>query len=237
MRTLIALTLLLTLTACASTRPDPNYLLYRESVQAAQAAEVQRLASISDAAQACNGDATCVVSVAGFAALAAQGGGRAPQLQQYQRQRGAGENIAMATLGALPGLGQAYAAVDGGRNSVKIARIGAEREVDIANAWAGVVTGVAGSFAGQAPSTYVGGDLISGTQHIGDWVGRDNAGRDQRTGDDIRRDTIGGDRTDFGGGNRFDSPGPWRDTGNGPRCEGAGCQPVNPPPVDPEGEG
>jgi hypothetical protein len=236
MRTLIALTLLLTLTACAN-RPDPNYLLYRESVQAAQAAEVQRLASISDAAQACNGDATCVVSVAGFAALAAQGGGRAPQLQQYQRQRGAAENLALGVLGALPGLAQVYATVDAGRRNVDIARIGAEREVGIAHAWAGVTTGVAEAFAGQAPSTYVGGDLISGTQHIGDWVGRDNAGRDQRTGDDIRRDTIGGNRTDFGAGNRFDSPGPWRDVGNGPRCEGAGCQPVNPPPVDPEGEG
>jgi hypothetical protein len=237
MRTLIAILLLLTLTACASTRPDPNYLLYRESVQAAQAAEVQRLASISDAAQACNGDATCVVSVAGFAALAAQGGGRAPQLQQYQRQRGAAESITLGVLGALPGLAQVYATVDAGRRNVDIARIGAEREVGIANAWAGVTTGVADAFAGQGPSTYVGGDLISGTQHIGDWVGRDNAGRDQRTGDDVRRDTIGGDRTDFGTGNRFDSPGPWRDSPNctGDQCQGGDRNPA--PEPEPEGEG
>jgi hypothetical protein len=72
-----------------------------------------------------------------------------------------------------------------------------------------------------------GRDQIGGNQHTGDW----------RTGDNIARDTIGRDRTDYGTGNRIDSPGPFDDVGNeGPRCTGIGCQTVNPLPEPEEGE-
>jgi hypothetical protein len=109
--------------------------------------------------------------------------------------------------------------------------------------WLGSAIGsLANSPALQGPSITVGGDYVPGSQHIGDavggnWtgrdaVGRDNIGRDQRTGDDTR--------TNWGTGNRFNAPGPFTDTGNGPRCEGDQCQggdrfPLPPaPPVDPE---
>jgi hypothetical protein len=247
MRTLIALALLALLAGCATTKPDPNYLLYREAHLAQQAAEQQRLASISNAAASCKDD-TCVVAVAAVAGMAAQGGGRQAQLQQHQRQAGALERVTLGALGALPGLAQVYATIEGGRRNVDIARINAEREVAIVDSLGAVTGRVADAFAVLPPSTYVGGDLISGTQHIGDTttVGRDQIGGDQhigdwRTGDDTRRDTIGGDRidTDFGNGNRIDSPGPYRDIGNeGGRCTGIGCQTTNPPPpVDPEDEG
>lgn len=246
MRTLIALALIALLAGCASTKPDPNYLLYREAHMAQQAAEQQRLASISNAAASCKDD-TCVVAVAAVAGMAAQGGSKQAPMQQYQRQPGAFERISLGVIGALPGLGQIYATVDAGRRNVDIAQINANREVAIVDSLGNVTGRVAEAFALQPPSTYVGGDLISGTQHIGDTttVGRDQIGRDQhigdwRTGDDTRRDTIGGDRidTDFGSGNRIDSPGPFDDIGNtGARCSGDLCQQTVPPPVDEEGEG
>lgn len=234
MRTLIALTLIALLAACAST-PDANYLAYREGHMAAQAAEQQRLASISNAAASCKDD-TCVVAVAAMAGMAAQSGSQRPALQQYQRQAGAFERISLGVLGALPGLAQVYATIDSGRNNVDIALINAQREVAIVDSLGGVTGRVADAFAMLPPSTYVGRDLISGTQHIGDAIGRDNIGGDNRVGDDVRRDTIGGDWTDFGSGNRIDSPGPYTDVDNeGPRCTGEGCQPVNPPAPEPEG--
>ena len=244
MRTLIALALIALLAGCSTTKPDPNYLLYREAHIAQQAAEQQRLASISNAAASCKDD-TCVVAVAAVAGMAAQGGARQASLQQHQRQAGAFERISLGVLGALPGLAQVYATVDAGRRNVDIAQINANREVAIVDSLGNVTGRVAEAFSMLPPSTYVGGDLISGTQHIGDTtsVGRDQIGRDQhigdwRTGDDTHRDTIGGDRTDFGTGNRIDSPGPYRDVGNeGPRCTGIGCQTTNPPPVEEEGEG
>lgn len=242
---LILVLAVLALSACAST-PDANYNAYIEANARAQQQQAQQLSTIADA-DACNGDPTCVVAAKAFAAMAVQGAASQRGVSQYVRQRGAAENIALGLLGTLPGLGQTYAAIDAGRNSVRIAEVNAGREVAIVEALGGVTGRVADAFAMLPPSTYVGGDLISGTQHIGDTtsVGRDQIGRDQhigdwRTGDDTRRDTIGRDRTDtdYGSGNRLNSPGPYRDTGNtGQRCEGIGCQTTNPPPpVDPEDE-
>jgi hypothetical protein len=149
----------------------------------------------------------------------------------------------LALLGALPGLGQVYATIDAGRNSVRIAEVNAGREVAIVEALGGVTGRVADAFALLPASTYVGGDLISGQQHIGDTVtARDQIGGNQnigdtRVGDDIRRDTIGGDRTDYGSGNRIGSPGPFADVGNtGERCTGIGCQTTNPVPQPEEVE-
>ena len=242
-KAVLAAIVALVLAGCAST-PDANYNAYIEANARAQQQQAQQLATIADA-EACNGDATCVVAAKAFAAMAVQGAASQRGVSQYVRQRGAAESIAISLLGALPGLGQTYAAIDAGRNSVRIAEVNAGREVAIVEALGGVTGRVADAFAMLPPSTYVGGDLISGTQHIGDTtsVGRDQIGRDQhigdwRTGDDTRRDTIGRDRTDYGSGNRIDSPGPYDDVGNeGPRCTGIGCQTTNPPPpVDPDDE-
>ena len=245
MRSILVLAVL-ALSACAST-PDANYSAYIEANARAQQQQAQQLATIADA-EACNGDATCVVAAKAFAAMAVQGGAGQQGVSQYVRQPGAAERVGLALLGALPSLGQTYAAIDAGRNSVRIAEVNAGREVAIVEALGGVTGRVADAFAMQAPGTYVGGDLISGTQHIGDTttVGRDQIGRDQhvgdwRMGDDTRRDTIGGDRidtaTDFGTGNRLDSPGPYRDLGNtGPRCTGNLCQQTAPLPEPDEDE-
>ena len=234
--------IMLALSACAST-PDANYNAYIEANARAQQQQAAQLASIADA-EACNGDPTCVVAAKAFAAMAAQASTSRAGVSQYVRQRGAFENITLGVLSALPGLGQTYAAIDAGRNSVRIAEVNAGREVAIVEALGGVTGRVADAFAMLPPTTSVGGDLISGTQHIGDTVGRDQISGQQhigdwRTGDDIRRDTIGGDRvnTDWGTGNRFDSAGPYdyTDVGNeGPRCTGAQCQQA---PAPEEGEG
>jgi hypothetical protein len=237
MRYLIPL-MLLALAGCAST-PDANYSAYIEANARAQQQQAAQLATIADA-DACNGDATCVVAAKAFAAMAVQGAASRQGVSQYVRQRGAAENFGLALLGALPALGQTYAAIDAGRNSVRIAEVNADREVAIIDSLGAVTGRVADAFALQAPGTYVGGDLISGQQHIGDTVGRDQiAGQqhvgDWRTGDNIARDTIGRDRTDYGSGNRIDSPGPYDDVGNeGPRCTGIGCQTTNPLPEDGE---
>lgn len=249
MRYLIPL-MMLALAGCAST-PDANYSAYIEASARAQQQQAAQLATIADA-DACNGDATCVVAAKAFAAMAVQGAAGRQGVSQYVRQAGAAERVTLGLLGALPGLGQIYATVDAGRRNVDIARINADREIGMAGAWAGVTADVAAAFGALPPSTYVGGDLISGTQTIvgGDQVsgtqtivGRDQIGRDQhigdwRTGDNIARDTIGRDRTDYGSGNRLDSPGPFdfNDVGNrGERCTGIGCQTVNPLP-EPEPE-
>jgi len=233
MRYLIPL-MLLAMAGCATT-PDANYSAYIEANARAQQQQAAQLATIADA-DACNGDPTCVVAAKAFAAMAVQGAAGRQGVSQYVRQAGAAERVTLGLLGALPGLGQIYATIDAGKRNVDIARIHADREIGMAGAWAGVTADVAEAFGALPPSTYVGGDLISGTQHIGDTVGRDQiAGQqhigDWRTGDNIARDTIGRDRTDYGAGNRLDSPGPYdlNDVGNrGPRCTGIGCQTVNP---------
>jgi hypothetical protein len=231
----------LVLAGCATTRTDANYSAYIEASARAQQQQAAQLASIADA-ESCNGDATCVVAAKALAAMAAQGAAQGAGVTQYVRQPGAAERVTLGLLGALPGLAQVYATIDAGRRNVDIARINADREIGMADAWAGVTADVAAAFGALPPTTYVGGNLISGTQHIGDTVGRDQIGGSQhigdwRTGDDIRRDTAGRDQTDYGTGNRLWSAGPydWTDVGNrGPRCAGLGCQQTNPPPPDPE---
>ena len=245
MRIIAALTLTALLAGCASSgRIDPGYAGYLQAHDRAAERRATELAAIADAS-ACNGDATCVTAAKAFAALAVSAGRGSDQAPtQYVRQASAAERVSLALLGALPALGQVWATVDAGRNSVRIAEVNAQREVAIVDSLGAVTGRVADAFALLPPSTYVGGDLISGQQHIGDTIGRDAIGGNQnigdtRIGDDIRRDTIGRDRTntntDYGTGNRLNSPGPYRDTGNtGDRCSGIGCQTVNPPPPDAE---
>jgi hypothetical protein len=245
---LLAALVVAALAGCATTAPDPNYSAYVRFVETQSAADHQRFMSIAGTAESCKSDG-CVQQVAALAALAQAAGGRGgAQLQPYRRDPSAWERFGLAALGAVPGLAQAYATIDAGRNSVEIARVGAQREIAITEAWSATTTGVAGAFAGLPPSTSisVGGDYVPGSQHIGDAiggdvirVGRDNIGGDQHIGDAVGGDQIGGDRIDgsnIGSDNRIGSDGPIE---TGDRCAGELCQapppPPTPPPADPEG--
>ena len=247
MRYLIPLALL-ALAGCAST-PDANYSAYIEAHNRVEQQRAVAEQALADAA-ACNGDTACVISVKAIAGLTMQGGGNRSQIAPPPRKVHWSEAFANVSGGLHP-LGQIWGMVEGGRNNVEIARIGAERDARRDETYAGMTLGIANAFALQAPGTHVEGDLISGTQTIvgGDQVsgtqtiaGRDQIGGDQyqgdwRTGNDTRRDTIGRDRTDYGNGNRLDSPGPFElnDVGNrGNRCTGMDCQTVNPPDPEPE---
>lgn len=232
MRTLITLLLITLLAGCATTGEHAFYERQRE----AESAHAVRMAALSDAA-ACNGDATCVVATKAIAGLTEAAGGRAAGgPQQYIRQAGAAERVTLGLLGALPGLGQVWATVEGGKRNVDIARINADREIGMADAWAGVTSNVAAAFGALPPSTYI------GSQHIGDTVGRDNVRDGSRVGDethistgDINTGTQIDNAGNLGTGNRQNSPNN-TDTGNtGPRCDGEGCQRVPAPEPEPEG--
>jgi hypothetical protein len=248
MRYLILLAAL-ALAGCATTM-DPNHAASIQAYDRSQQQDSMQLAALADTT-ACQGDARCIENKTALAALAwvsvkARAGQQAPQ---YVRQAGAVERITLAALGFGERVTPSYfgyksqqTAIEG---NVEMARINAGRELGMIEAVAGTTNSVAQIIGLLPPGTAieVQGDYIPGTQTV---VGRDQIGRDQhigdwRTGDDTRRDTIGGDRTDtdYGTGNRLNSPGPYRDTGNtGQRCTGIGCQTTNPlpEPEEPEDE-
>jgi hypothetical protein len=248
MRFALLLVLIAGLAACAST-PDVNYAAYLQAQAAADQRDKAARGSVADAAASCKDDPTCVVAVAGFAALAANGATAAAggSVKPYVRQPGTWERFGLAAIGALAPLAQAYTAVEAGRNNVEIARIGAQREVDVTRAWSETTQGVAEAFGMLSPSSQitVGGDYVTGTQHIGDTIGRDLIGGDQHVGDAVGGDQIGGDNHvgDAIGGNdnsgnsgRIESPGPFEE--NGDDCTGDHCQgdgDVNPLPEEGEG--
>lgn len=222
---LIAIAPLL-LIGCATGR-DANYSAYLEARQQAAQQENAALRAISDASIGCAGDATCVVAVAGFAALATRNQTGAAGVQPYVRQASAGERIGLALIGQIAPLASAAVAWRSSDNSRDIA-LG---QYDFLG---GVVGSLATSPALSVPSITVGGDYVSGRQHVGDSVGgdsiggdaigRDNIGGDQRIGPEIN---IGGD-DNSGNSGRINSPGPY-DTDNstdttctGPRCQSTG---------------
>lgn len=227
-RIALALMILALLAGCATTGGSEQ--AFNQIQREALSARADRIAAIADTRD-CNGDPTCVVAAKGFAALVEAGSG-AGEVRQYQHQPSTAARVGLALIGQLSPLASAAVAWRSSDNSVRTAeaQFGFLGGVvaDVSNAAARSNEAAFGVLPGLAPSINVGRDYVTG--QVGDTVGRDQIGRDQRVGDDVRRDTIGRDRTDWGSGNRFDSPGPWRDTGNGPRCEGAGCQPVNPLP-------
>lgn len=235
----------LLLAACATGR-DPNYSAYLEARQAAVQQESATLRALSDASASCGGDATCVVAVAGFAAMAARGQGGGPAIQPYVRQPSAAERIGLALVGQISPLASAAVSWRASDNSRAIA-LG---QYDFLG---GTMAALANSPALTGPSITVGGDYVSGRQHIGDSIGGDYIGGDQHIGDHIGRDAIGGDQRigneinigrddNSGNSGRINSPGPYDwDIDNGDRCSGTRCQgdgddaPPNPDPApDPE---
>lgn len=246
MKLLAVLGLALALAACASTpTADPNYTARLEFIERQAAAERQQFQTIAQAAEKCSDD-TCVTQVAALAALAAAAGrGSTPTVEPYRKQFHPAWNIVGAAVPVLANAAVTWHQSDNSRD-VSVAQFG----------WlGGVVRDVANSPALRSPNINVGGDYITGTQHIGDAVGRDlisghvgdTVGRDQIAGDqhigdaigrdNIGGDNIGGDRVD-GDGNynsgRFESPGPIDNSGD--ECEGDGCQ-APPPPPPPEEDG
>ena len=208
-----ALLVFVLLSGCATTL-DPNYQLYATNVRLQNEAEHERIGAIAQAAKECD-DARCVENVAAMAALAQAGGGRGSSTQPYQRTFHPAWGIVAAAAPQLIGAAaqiwtQKYASETARQNSH-------DQWQTLDNALSRVSTNIE-----------VGGDFVSGTQHIGDTVavGRDYIGT-QHLGDTIGGsqhvgDAIGGNRVD-GDGNRFNSDGPWFDSFNGGNCvSGAG---------------
>ena len=230
MRTLIIIALALTLAACAST-PDPHYSAYLQAVSASEQRDAAARGSIADAAASCNGNETCVVAVAGFAALSMQGGSSRSSVQPYRKQF----HPAWGILGqALPVLAQAAVSWHSSDNSRDIA-------LGQYGFLGGVIDSVTSSPAllPRDPSITVGGDYISGS--VGDSVGGDQVGGNQHIGDSAGRDLIGGDQhvgdtiggdDNSGNSGRINSPGPFDNSG---QCTGLLCQGEGtPPPADPD---
>lgn len=224
-RIAFALLTLALLAGCATTGGSEREFnaLQRE----AMTARADRIAAIADTRD-CNGDPTCVVAAKGFAALAEAGSG-ATSIRQYQHQPSTAARVGLALIGQLSPLASAAVAWRSSDNSVRTAEaqfgfLGGVVD-SVSNAAARSNEAAFGILPQLGPRIDVGGDYITG--HIGDTVGRDQIGRDQRIGDDTTTNT------DWGSGNRFNSPGPFDDN-SGDRCEGESCQPVNPAPPAPE---
>lgn len=229
MRHLILAGLVLALSACAST-PDANYSAYIEANARAQQQQAAQLASLADASH-CTDD-RCVESTKAFAALAmvAAGGGGRSQVAPPPRKVHWSEAFANVSSSLHP-FGQIWGMVEGGKNNVEIARIGAERDARRDEAWAGMAVGIADAFGAQEPtySYQIGGDYVPG--QIGDNAGRDIVRDGSQVGHNtgaINTGTQIDNAGNYGDGNRQDSP-----DDNSTTCAGPGCQGVNRPITNP----
>lgn len=238
MRYLIILAAL-ALAGCATTRVDPNHQASLQAFDRGQQQEALQIAALADASH-CKDD-RCVENTKAMAALVAvaRGGQGAAGVPQAPRQLDWTEKAANLSRALTPWGGFAVQ-IEGQRFARDNVRSNNAMQLGVVDRLAGgwERSSTAAATAPREPTYSIGGDFITGTQHIGDTVGRDQISGSQhlgdwRTGDDVRRDTIGRDRTDtdYGSGNRLNSPGPYSDVGNdGPRCTGIGCQTVNPVP-------
>jgi hypothetical protein len=241
MRYLIPL-MLLALAGCATTRVDPNHQASLQAYDRERQSEAMQIASLADASH-CKDD-RCVENTKAMAALVAvaRGAQGSAGVPQAPRQLDWTEKAANLSRALTPWGGFAVQ-IEGQRFARDNVRSANETQLGIidrlAGGWERSSTAAATVPRDPTYSYNIGRDYVPG--QIGDNAGRDQIGGNQhvgdwRTGDNIARDTIGRDRTDYGTGNRIDSPGPYRDVGNeGPRCTGIGCQTVNPLP-EPEPE-
>lgn len=197
MRILIAL-LALMLGACATT-DERSYRDYLQAQAAADARADAQLATISQQATACSDD-TCRVAIAGFLALSrgAAGGQRSVAPPAPKAASGI-----LGFTKDLAGLAvNAYLGNEGQRTT---------------RALYSTFGSIVGSIADR-PTVQVGGDYITGTQHIGDAidvgadyvVGDGNATNGAQIGDRYGDDYTGRDRVDNstaidGDGNRIGS--------------------------------
>lgn len=212
MRYLIAALLALFLTACATTE-ERGYRDYLQAQAAADARADAQLAAIGQQATAC-GDDTCRVAIAGFLALSRAGGGG-----DHRQIAPPPPKAASGILGFTKDLAGLAVNAYLGNESQRTTR-----------ALYSTFGGIVGAVSGRA-TIEVGGDYISGSQHIGDDVavggdyvtGDGNATGRSQIGDRYGDDYTGRDRVDAstnidGDGNRINSD----DTDNSDRSGGDG---------------
>lgn len=210
------------LALCACATVDPNLKTLTDSDQAQQRAalEAQALQASerSKSVLACaNSEHTesCMLGLVA-AELAANTGSRAaaPPRRDYQRPPTFLEQVGGLAAGLAP-WANAFVTFDATRQNARtqreMARINADREIAVTQAWAGTTTGVAHEIAGMPPgysaggdvvlgdktTTTVGGDQVGGSQYRGPYAGRDqNVGNDNRQGSDGPIDSHAGDCRD-----------------------------------------
>lgn len=259
---ILALLLPLALSACVAGKQEyQSYLAAQEARDRQEAVQQQaRHQRFAAMAEACNGDPTCIREIAreatlsdAFASVAAGAGGRG-QIQQFHVQaHPATAALTSIASVAVPQAIQGGVSIRQSDNSARVAISANELQastqqaafglgIAAVNGATGAVTGIAGILPGLAPSINAAGSVYQGpTQiHNGDAVGRDNV-RDGsqvghsgpiNTGTQNHGGVIGSGQV---GNGRQNSPGPFTDNNNGPRCE-EGAQCLQTPLPEPEGE-
>lgn len=204
----------LMLTACAGAQ-QRNMEIYRQaSIEQRARVETQQ-AAYARQAGACDTD-LCRVAIAGFAAMS--GGERSGQIIQPPYERDGAAKFRDVLSGVVPIVSTLAGSAVNFRQSEINRDIQLGQYQFLGSAISSTTT-AATNIATAGPRIDVGGDYISGTQHIGDAIAGDgNATRGGRIGDDVGRDQISGTQTitqDSGNGNRTSSP---DNSGNGGDC-------------------
>lgn len=196
---------------------DPNFALYVDAQRAVLAQQQATLTAFATLAAACT-DARCVENVSSNAAIAALGGaGRGGEVRQYVAQPSGWERFGLALVGQLSPIASAAVAWHASDNQTKT-------NAAMYDFLGGVVesgAGAAAAIANAGPRIEVGGDYTGG----------------DRSEVSAGRDITGGDHQDgsvVGDGNRFESPGPFTDSGNcvagaGAEATGTTGEPVGGP--------
>lgn len=175
---LLIIVLALTLTACAGTQTR-NVDLWRQANIDRQMQMQEQRKQLESArtsylaqAQSCTDD-TCRVAIAGFAALSTNSN-QQQQTQQVQIpfERDGASKFRDVLTGIVPILSTLTGA------AVNYRQVETSRDVQLAqynflDSAIGYTTTAAQNIANAGPRIEVGGDYVSGTQHVGDTVGRD----------------------------------------------------------------
>lgn len=206
--TLFAIAISIALLAgCAPAQTKADYQTYIEFVQRQQVAEEARIATIAGTAAGCATD-ECRTHIAALAALSAASHGGKPLPAPPRQEPSTAGKVALALVGQLGPLASAAVSWHQSDNATR----SAEAQYQFLG---GVVQSVVSSPALQSPTITVGGDYVSGEQHIGDAVGGDlisghigdAVGGDLvsgQIGDTVGGDQVGGDQI---GGDAVDGDG------------------------------
>lgn len=232
MKYLLIATLALSLAACgtAPTRPYNDYLTAQTALAQSRAMAISSIADASDCTGATNQE-LCVAVAKFTAAMALQGGDSGTQIAPPPREISGAEKFAAVLNALTPMAGVLVNGAVSWRQSDNSRDIALGQQATLGNIatapWASL-DGILAAVAPDSPGISVGGDYITGQQHVGDAVGGNQHVGDWREGND-----IGGD-DNSGNSGRINSPGPYDD--NSDQCTGTNCQggDFNPPPVDPD---
>jgi hypothetical protein len=203
--------------------------------QAEAEATAKRATDYAAIAAKCT-DSACVQSVAAFKAItdavhdamAGSRAGSAASIPAPPYERDAAAKFRDIVSGATPLLGTVASAWVNVRQSDNAVRTSEAQYEFLGSA----VTGMADVARDAQPNVTVGGDYVTGTQHIGDAItGDGNATRDSQVGDNAGRDMTGRDHIDiadstidsFNGDDRDNcTAGDGADGGNGGTGAGSG---------------